>query len=119
MAWDDLASDLADSVIDAFGVSITYRKRFEPAFTAATGITTSSSSDTSINASRSRGRTQMFGDGKTRADVVIYTIAYSDLGFEPDMNDEIVDGGTTRYIFSVETSVDKKMREIYTQLRRI
>lgn len=119
MSWTTLSTGLADAVIDAFGESITYRRRFEPVFDAATGITSTSFSDTSVSASRSRGRSSMYGDGKTRADVVVYTVRSSDLGFEPDATDEIVDSGQTRYIFNVETSVDRKMREIYTQARRL
>lgn len=119
MSWADIASDLADSVIDAFGVEVTYTHKTEPSFNASTGVTTPTSTTYTVNASRSRGRTEMYGDGKTRADVVVYTIAASDLAVEPWVDGTITDSGTVRYIFKIETSVDRKMREIYTQLRKI
>lgn len=119
MSWEDLASDLADSVIDAFGVTVTYTHNTTPVTDMTTGVTTPSEALYSVSASRSRARTDMFGDGKTRADVVVYTIAAADLAVEPNTDGTITDNSTVRPIFKIETSVDRTMREIYTQLRTL
>lgn len=114
MAWEDDAAGLADAVEEAFGVSVTVRRKTPGARAAATGVRAVTTADTTVTAVRGRARVERDG-GAAPIEEVVYTVKASRLSFRPDAGDEIIDGSATRPVVVCELSVDELLYEITTR----
>lgn len=109
MAWGDEMDSLADAVDDAFGVSVTVRRVTAGAMNTTTMVRASTTTDTTVTASRGRSRVE---PGRSKVEQVRYTILASLLSFRPDAGDLLIDGTKTYTATACELSVDGRMYEL-------
>ena len=111
--WAEEMTNLADAIGDELSVPITYRTVTPGALNLTTGKTADTTSDTTVNACRLRGRTDIAPSGK-RVEQTRWLIPAASVA-APDSNDRIVYDGDTYRIVSTERSLDGTMWELTTE----
>lgn len=115
MAWEDEMEDLAEAVVDAFGVSITITQVTSTPLDAATGARANTTAAVAIMAHRGRDRVALGGAGRRDVQEREYLIAAADLALLSaaiSENDTLTDNGQVWKITRVGVEVDRKMHRL-------
>lgn len=116
MAWTDLVTEMAATVVDAdvgVSVSASIKRRQSGGLDFKTMAETVVTSTTqSVRAVKGRARVQMDAEGKPRTLTRTYTVKVADLAWTPDADDLVIEGGFDHNIVRIEPIATDAMLQI-------